>query len=217
MRTPVAGNGSRSPSITLPLATADNPATPAKPAATYGADAGHKEPKSVIASTRGPATEQSGPSGAGEGRVDLSTSRAQPDSVPCDPRAVTVFDESAAPGQATSGVRRLLSRPDRSRRGERHSVIPPQSPSSSPGSRPLPQVRAPCARHQTTLIAAARPQTTTSSPLGTVSQAELTVKSNSPRVRELADPCLLTPIGARTRTCEGCRRRRVVLIYPRSP
>ena len=79
------------------------------------------------------------------------------------------------------------------------------------------QVRAPCARHPPTLIAAARSQTTASSPRGTVSQADLTVISNSPRVRELADPCLLTPDRAPARTCEGCRRWRVVLIYPQSP
>ncbi len=56
--------------------------------------------------------------------------------VPCDPQAVTVCHshEAAAPGQARSGVRRLLSRPDRSRRGERHSVLRLQSPLSSSGS-----------------------------------------------------------------------------------
>jgi hypothetical protein len=71
--------------------------------------------------------------------------------VPCDPRAVTVCHEAAAPGQAKSVCG-----------GERHSVIRLQSPSSSPGSPAAAQVRAPCARHQPTLIAAARSQTTAS-------------------------------------------------------
>jgi hypothetical protein len=103
--------------------------------------------------------------------------------VPCDPRAVTVCHEVAAPGQATSGVRRLLSRPNRSRRGERYSVIRLQSPSSSPGSLAAAQVRAPCARHQPTLIAAARYQTAASSPRGTFSQAELTAKTGNRRIQ----------------------------------
>jgi len=116
------------------------PGRPAKPAATYGADAGHKEPKSVIASTRGPATATERPFGCGRRpRRLVHIARSAGYRVPCDPRAVTVCHESAAHGQATSGVRRLLSRPNRCLRGERYSVIPPQSPSSSPGSRPLPK------------------------------------------------------------------------------
>ena len=43
-------------------------------------------------------------------------------------------------------------------------------------TRPLPQVRAPCARHEPTLIAAARSQMTASSPRGTFSQVELTAE-----------------------------------------
>ncbi len=51
--------------------------------------------------------------------------------VPCDPRAVTVCHETAAPGQASQVS------------GGRHSVILLQGPSSSPGSHAAAQVRAP--------------------------------------------------------------------------
>ena len=65
-------------------------------------------------------------------------------------------------------------------------AAPPRPDTSSPagsrtglagaGSPAAAQVRVPCARHQPTLIAAARSQTTASSPCGTFSQAELTAE-----------------------------------------
>ena len=119
------------------------PATPAKPAAAYGRTPDTGNPKSVIASTRGPATATERPFGCGRRpRRLIHLARSGGYRVLCDPRPVTVCHESAAPGQAKSGVRRLPSRPNRSRRGERHNVIPPQSPSSSPGSRPSASGRA---------------------------------------------------------------------------
>jgi hypothetical protein len=88
-------------------------------------------------------------------------------------RAVTVCHETAA-GRASQ----VSSGSCRGRTGaagrERHSVIRLQSPSSSPGSPAAAQVRALCACHEPTLIAAARSQVTASSPRGTFSQAELT-------------------------------------------
>ena len=80
-----------------------------------------------------------------------------------------------------SGVLRLLSRPDRSRRGKRHSVIRLQSPHPSPGS-PLPKFEHYDARHEPTLIAAARSRMTASSPRSSFSQAELTAEEPVKRV-----------------------------------
>jgi hypothetical protein len=60
---------------------------------------------------------------------------------------VTAMASSVSRVAGSLGVRRLLSQPNKSHRGKRHSVIRLQSPSSSPGSQAAAQVRAPCARH----------------------------------------------------------------------
>jgi hypothetical protein len=99
--------------------------------------------------------------------------------------------------------------------GERHSVIRLQNPSSSSGSPAAAQVRAPSARHQPTLIAAARSQTTASSPRGTFSQAELTDERVITR-------CITCYVGARryhpghARPVVASLKLRSALVYARS-
>src|SRR5262249_12978347 len=90
--------------------------------------------------------------------------------------------------------------------GGRQSVIRLQSPSSSPGSRPLPRFEHHDARHEPTLIAAARSQMTASSPRGTFSQAELTAVKLVTRRIQVGRGCRGgRPLPARAAVSPGLR------------
>ena len=74
---------------------------------------------------------------------------------------------------AGRGVGAIPVRPDRNRRGERHSVIRLQGHLDP---MPLPKSSTMMLRHEPTLIATIGYQMTASSPRGTFSQAELTAE-----------------------------------------
>lgn len=137
--------------------------------------------------------------------------------MPCDPRPVTACPPS---GSARASQVRSPADPAPAgqeplrRASQRHPASEPViltriSPAAA-------QVRALCACHQLTLTAAAKPQTTGSSPRGTFSQAELGGVSNSPRVLERADGCLPTAIGPAPGLAMLTRCGRAVLIFLQS-